>query len=299
MTAQVSLPQSVNFHLTKACNFSCKYCHSQFRDLKHRVTKKDAQQIVKLIAEAPGSQPRKITFVGGEPTLVPWLSEIISDAKEYGLVTMVVTNGFRLLDDAYRATFCHNLDWVGFSIDSIFKDTNLKIGRTVHQNVLNENDWIRLAQALKVCGIKLKINTVVSQYNQNEDLSPIIAQMLPVRWKIMQVMKVEGQNDNHFQDLGINFQAFNAFVERNREGLGDLPVQIAVEPENLMRGSYAMIDPMGRFFDSTAGYQTYSNPILEAGLESAWHQVSFSEDKFTSRGGDYDFLEIHQPLNVF
>jgi radical S-adenosyl methionine domain-containing protein 2 len=290
MTARNSLPQSVNFHLTKACNFTCKYCHSQFRDSKRSVTQEEAHKIVKLIAETPGTQQRKITLVGGEPTLVPWLPEIISEAKMQGLVTMVVTNGFRLLDNFYGEILCHNLDWVGFSIDSILRETNLKIGRTTHQTVLCENDWIGLAEYINVCGIKLKINTVVTRYNQNERLFPLIAQMMPERWKIMQVMSVQGQNDDHFEDLVVNLEAFNGFVERNRKGLENLPIQIAVEPENLMRGSYAMIDPKGRFFDSTAGCQTYSDPILDVGIERAWHQVSFSEEKFADRGGDYDFL---------
>jgi organic radical activating enzyme len=35
----------------------------------------------------------KITFAGGEPTLCPWLHDLIAIAKKTGMVTMLVTNG--------------------------------------------------------------------------------------------------------------------------------------------------------------------------------------------------------------
>ena len=41
---------------------------------------------------------RKITFVGGEPTLCPWLPELIRHAKQQNVSTMVVTNGQTLLE---------------------------------------------------------------------------------------------------------------------------------------------------------------------------------------------------------
>ena len=62
------------------------------------------------------------------------------------------------------------------------------------------------------------------------------------------------------------------------------------DPEtSLIRGSYAMIDPHGRFFDSAGGGHRYSAPILEVGLVAAFSQVSFDPVKFLHRGGDYDF----------
>ena len=62
------------------------------------------------------------------------------------------------------------------------------------------------------------------------------------------------------------------------------------DPEtSLIRGSYAMVDPHGRFFDSAGGGHRYSAPILEVGLVAAFSQVSFDPVKFLHRGGDYDF----------
>ena len=60
--------------------------------------RKEMFAVVSAVAEAPlpeGKSKRKLTFAGGEPTLCPWLPELIAHAKSLGLVTMLVTNGSR------------------------------------------------------------------------------------------------------------------------------------------------------------------------------------------------------------
>ena len=59
------------------------------------------------------------------------------------------------------------------------------------------------------------------------------------------------------------------------------------ETNDLMTGSYVMVDPAGRFFDNVAGHHTYSRPILEVGVEEALRDVSIAPEKFLSRGGSY------------
>ena len=61
------------------------------------------------------------------------------------------------------------------------------------------------------------------------------------------------------------------------------------ESSESIRGSYAMIDPQGRFFDSSVGEHTYSDPILCVGVEHAFSQVSFDRKAYEDRGGSYDF----------
>ena len=76
---------SVNYHLWEPCNMRCKFCFATFQDVKQSILpkghlpKEDALQLIKLFADF-GFE--KITFVGGEPTLCPWLPELIAYAKE-------------------------------------------------------------------------------------------------------------------------------------------------------------------------------------------------------------------------
>jgi radical S-adenosyl methionine domain-containing protein 2 len=84
----------------------------------------------------------------------------------------------------------------------------------------------------------------------------------------------------------ISADRFAAFVSRHQalaaEGLGPI-----VEDNDAMRGSYAMIDPQGRFFGNATGEHVYSRPILEVGVEVALAEVGVSTAKFVQRGGVY------------
>ena len=101
--------------------------------------------------------------------------------------------------------------------------------------------------------------------------------------KFFQVLPVRDQNGPEIADLCISEEDFQTFVIRNQ---GTHAVAIP-ESNTLMYGSYAMVDPSGRFFDSTTGRYRYSEPILSVGVPEAFGQVSFSVEKFEERGGRY------------
>ena len=60
------------------------------------------EQCLKVLDIMAESGTQKVTFVGGEPTLCPFLGSLIKRAKELGIVTMLVTNGSRLRTKVQR-----------------------------------------------------------------------------------------------------------------------------------------------------------------------------------------------------
>ena len=60
----------------------------------------------------------KINFAGGEPTLCPWLPDLIRGAKDLGCTTSMVTNGSRI-SPWWLNTVRDSLDWVTLSIESL------------------------------------------------------------------------------------------------------------------------------------------------------------------------------------
>ncbi len=168
----IRIPQSINFHLTRSCNFKCRYCHSIFPEAAKGVSQSGAFRIVYEIAEVAKAQQQKtkITFVGGEPTLKSWLPELIKFARESGLVTMLVTNGSRITPQ-YLDALDGNLDWVGISIDSLSEATNLRIGRENKKITMHRRHYSDIARWISAHNIRLKVNTVVrmSQQMQCED----------------------------------------------------------------------------------------------------------------------------------
>ena len=281
--------QTVNFHLWKACNMRCSFCFATFEDVKKNVLpkghlpKERAIEVVNKLAEHGFS---KITFAGGEPTLCPWLTDLIKVAKMKGLTTMIVTNGSKL-DNDFLNRNKEYLDWITISIDSINPNTNLKSGRAISGNrPLYLNDYKNVIDRVKNFGYELKINTVVSKENYLENLSEIICYSKPKRWKIFQVLPIKGQNDDKVNDFTIGHEEFKIFMNNHKQISG---IDIVSENNFDMKGSYVMVDPAGRFYDNNGEKYIYSESILKIGINQALEQVSYCEEKFQKRGGVYDW----------
>jgi radical S-adenosyl methionine domain-containing protein 2 len=287
----LSMPPSVNYHILAACNMSCRFCFADFGDVpdsRHRLfglPGRQAQQLVRSL----GKHFEKITFAGGEPTLRTDLPDLLRTAKEVGMVTMAVTNGYRLVhDDAYLKRIAPWLDWVALSVDSRSSSTNRQVGRACGGDTVAPQQLIDLAARLRAAGIRLKMNTVVSAANVGEDLSDLVTALEPERWKLLQVHGVTGQNDVEVRALRIGRCEFDAFVARHRVSC---PSDVAIIPERSqdITGSYAMVSPDGCFFDNVTGSHRYSRPILEAGVAAAWGDVAFDGKLFVARGGLYEW----------
>ena len=281
---------SVNFHLWKPCNMKCRFCFATFQDVGQEdlpdghLPRKESLAVVEALAKAGFD---KINFAGGEPILCPWLPDLIRRAKELEFTTSIVTNGsFVTREWLDRVDGC--LDWAAVSIDTVDPEALNRMGRTTRAGPLSEADYLRVMDILNQRGIRLKINTVVTRINFNEELAGFIAKARPERWKLLQVLPVRGQNDGLVDNLVITSEEFARYVARNRyvESRG-----IVVVPENndLMTGSYVMVDPAGRFFDNVAGTHVYSRPISQVGVDTALREVSVDTDKFRLRDGVYEW----------
>ena len=279
---------TVNYHLWQPCNMRCGFCFATFLDISPQssnyLAKVDALQVVDLVSLAGFT---KINFAGGEPTLCPWLVDLIGCAKTSGLTASVVTNGSKITDP-WLDSVAGFLDIIAVSIDSVDAGTLLKIGRTVKgKEPISEDYYRRICESVKDRRIRLKVNTVVNQYNLDEDFRPFIKDVLPERWKIFQALLVQGQNEGHFDEFAVTLAEFNQYVARNRSVESD-GICVVPETNELMTGSYLMIDPLGRFFDDTKGKHTYSRPILEVGVERALEDIDIYPECFAARGGFYE-----------
>ena len=283
---------SVNSHIWEPCNMRCGFCFATFQDVKREMKlpkghlpQEDCLLVVDRLAEFGFD---KLNFAGGEPTLCPWLPDLIARAKEPGMTTSIVTNGSRITDQ-WLADLNGSLDWIGLSIDTVNPEKSIHIGRAVAGKIpITEEEYLDIIGEIKRHGIRLKINTVVNSVNWEEDLTPFIQLAKPERWKLFQALRVKGQNDAQIDDFEITREQFEAYVERNRIVEND---GISVVPENneAMTESYVMIDPAGRFFDNTQGFYRYSEPILKVGVAEALKQVSIDPERFRQRGGEYDW----------
>jgi len=277
---------TVNYHLTEACNFDCGYCFAKYGQCKETLTRNDAFLLIDRLAEAGC---KKLTFVGGEPTLCKWLPDLIGFAKRKALTTMIVTNGTGL-SDAFLAEVSGILDWIGLSVDSMYSLSLHTLGQISKKHIIDVDFYYSAVDRIKTSGFRLKVNTVVSSVNHGENLAQFINYAMPERWKIFQVLPLTPQS----KAFAISTTAFTSFQARHTP-LIDQYVTAVFEDNNSMTGSYVMIDPIGRFYDNVEGKHSYSDPILKVGVDNALKQVSVNDEKVLARGGIYDWQPIASP----
>jgi len=287
------VPIVVNWHLTEACNFSCRYCYAHWeraesvKDLiknEHRVRALVAELGRFFRSEAAsrkfgfyGVEPR-LNIAGGEPLLFPAaVQAAVNEARRVGLRASIITNG-SLLTEELCSSLAPDLDMLGVSVDSGQQETNKLIGRVDRQGRFL--DLAVLSSCIKVLRqrnplLKIKLNTVVNRMNWKDSLSSVVDTIEPEKWKILRALPVIDQSTS------VTDVQFQAFVERHSAYRS-----IAVVEDNQdMQESYIMVDPQGRFFQNSpcsVGYQ-YSQPILAVGAEKAFEQVNFNHARFLSR----------------
>ena len=270
--------KSVNWHLWPWCNYSCRFCFSNFHDIKKGKKKylelEEGKKLIKILYE---NGLEKLTFVGGEPLLCPFLPKYLKFSKELGIINMIVSNG-SLLTESFLDKYGALIDWIGLSIDSVDDNIEKKLGRGNGSHIKNIRN---IVPKIKERGIKLKINITVTKLSLNEDFHPLIKELQPDRIKIFQVLEIEGENKGNINDLLITEEEFKQFYEKHKD------LDITPETNEMMTSSYVMIDPLGRFFHNTSGKIEYSHPILEVGIKKAWQEITFNKDKFLRRDGLY------------
>lgn len=268
----------------------CRFCFATFQDVKHSILPKGhlpKEQAFDIIRKLADYGFKKITFAGGEPTLCPWLSELIKMAKEMGMTTMIVTNASQLTDAFLEKNQCY-LDWIAISIDSLKEETNLRIGRAISGKKPFTVDFYKLmVDKVKKYGYGLKINTVVNRQNYKETMTSFIHYANPKRWKVLQVLPIIGQNDTKIDDLTISEKEFQLFLDNHSTVVNK--INIIPETNIQIKGSYVMVDPAGRFFDNSTGKYKYSKPILKSGVGEALIEMNYDLLKFISRNGLYDW----------
>jgi len=268
----------------------CGFCFATFQDISPDILPKGHlghEGCISVVESLAHAGFAKINFAGGEPTLCTWLPELIRLAKERGLTTSIVTNGSRITTE-WLESLNGSLDWAALSIDSIDPDTLVRTGRTTRAGPMSRDDYLRAVRNFKQHDVRVKINTVVTRDTLREDMAEFMEEARPERWKLLQVLPVKGQNDRLVDEHVISSAEFDRYVRLNRrvEAHG---ITLVPESNDLMKGSYVMVDPAGRFFDNVAGGYTYSRPIIDVGVEQALKDVSIDVEKFLSRNGLYDW----------
>ncbi|KAI1326848.1 hypothetical protein F5Y16DRAFT_421566 [Xylariaceae sp. FL0255] len=286
-------PVSVNYHFTRKCNKECAFCfHTE--KTSHVATESEMKHGLLLLKKAG---MRKINFAGGEPFLYPdKLAMLCRYCKEdLGLESVsIITNGTKVTKK-WMEKHGRYVDILGVSCDSFDESTNIAIGRGTGENV---TQLFRIRDWCRELGIKFKLNTVVCTYNWEEDMVETVRQLDPFRWKVFQVLYVEGENDAKDEELEmdkrkrnakkllISDEQFQHFCDKNQNIKCFVP-----EPNSAMAESYLLLDEYLCFLDKGPGAEKQSKSILEVGVQAALQEVNWNQQEFHKRGGIYEWTK--------
>lgn len=282
------VPVSVNYFPTRLCNKTCGFCFHVAKT-SYMLPEEDAKRGLRKLVEAG---MKKLNVAGGEPFLFPeFLGNICQYVKENHHLESVsiVTNGSKVTEK-WLQKYGRFVDIIAVSCDSFNEQTNIEIGRGSGDSVQ------RLRQIKEWCqqyGIKFKMNTVVCRLNWQEDMSAMVEELNPFRWKCFQVLLVGGENDEkstkgrgkQFDKFRITGEQFESFCHRHRH-LGD---RFIPESNTVMAKSYLLLDEYMRFMDKGNGIEKTSESILKVSVAEALSQVEWDVEIFEKRGGIYDW----------
>mmetsp|Transcript_5409 Transcript_5409/g.8539 ORF Transcript_5409/g.8539 Transcript_5409/m.8539 type:complete len:321 (+) Transcript_5409:1-963(+) len=284
------LVKSVNYFISRKCNYACKFCfHTQ--KTTHHLALEQAKLGLRLLKDA-GTE--KINFAGGEPFYFPeLLGQLCKIASnDLDLAVSIISNG-SLITREWMEEYGRYVDVLGVSVDSFHDATNAAIGRGEGPNSNKNNHLSRIFKVREWCyeqDIIFKVNTVVCSKNWEEDMTENIRKLNPKRWKVFQVLLLEDENMGNEQNLRdarplvVTDEEFQSFVERHKA----IP-QMIPESNEVMQNSYLLLDEDMRFLDCSGGGKIPGESILKVGVHRALQQAGFDHGMFKERGGVFDW----------
>jgi MoaA/NifB/PqqE/SkfB family radical SAM enzyme len=157
------LPCWAVVEVTSYCNFNCKWCFANAASNLHpeHMSKEKAESLIEILAV---NDVRQVTFSGGEPTLYPYLKDIVRKTSDYGLIVHMNTNGYLLSKELAKQLRKAGLSQVQINIDSL----DPKKHDTIRGK---KGSFKRAVQALKnakEAGLTCVSQTVLTKENENE-----------------------------------------------------------------------------------------------------------------------------------
>lgn len=136
---------------TNACQCNCPYCINSMTDKSLHLPLKKAKENIKKAVEELGV--KEVIILGGEPTVYPYLFELIDFLKELKLRKFgITTNGIRLTNNQFLKDLIttgidfinisfHNKNFINFKQLEKIRNVFLKYKKPYQKMRINTNVW--------------------------------------------------------------------------------------------------------------------------------------------------------------
>ena len=267
----------INLHITQKCNYNCKYCFAHF-DNHNDLSLEEWKHIIDNL-KASGMVDA-INFAGGEPVLHKDFPAMVDYAYEQGFKLSIITNGSLMLDPKLMPPrLFAKFDTLGISVDSVNPKTLVALGacNRSHEVLTYEklSQLIFLAREVNP-SIRIKLNTVITNLNVEEDLTMIGRELDIARWKMLR-MKLFSHDGVTNANLLASQVEFDGFVDRHASVSRD------IVPENDLTRSYIMVDNQGRLLDDEGEDYKVVGSLLTEDFVDVFDRYAFDEATYASR----------------
>lgn len=127
-TKEISAPLRMDIALSYKCQNRCFHCYNEE---ERKIEPLDKEKWFDVLKKIESFGIPHIVFTGGEPTLVPYLTDLIQYAENLGLVTGLNTNGRKLKEADYANLLTQSgLDHIQITIESPDEE--------IHDKIVNE-----------------------------------------------------------------------------------------------------------------------------------------------------------------
>ena len=152
----------VSWMTTNQCNLKCEHCYQDADDADlGELSTEEAKAMIDGIRLAGF---RIMIFSGGEPLLRPDIYELVSHARDKGLVPVFGTNGMLITDEVAQRLKASGAKAMGISLDSLdeAKHDRFRGVEGAHRATLEG------IEACKRNGLPFQIHTTVTSWNRDE-----------------------------------------------------------------------------------------------------------------------------------
>jgi GTP 3',8-cyclase len=191
--------KTLRVSLTSSCNLACLYCVEG--GTENSIKKSEGNEVLRLeeylyiikkIHERVGLQTIRLT--GGEPLLYKNIAELISGIKKIGILQVKLTTNGTLLRKMAAQLSDSGLDFANVSLDAANTESFQNMTRRKNIEKVIEG----IDEAVK-CGINLKINSVIMNNVNDDQVLPLLEfardRKLVIRY--LELMKMGHLYDKH------------------------------------------------------------------------------------------------------
>ena len=147
--------------LTDRCNFKCPYCRGPNEYTKGTLTFEQAKHIIDLWSS---HHLKNVRFSGGEPTIVPYLVDLVKYSKEHGIQRIAISSNGSASIDLYQKLLNAGANDFSISLDACCASTGDMMAGGI------SGAWNKVKESIEFLAQNtyVTVGVVLTDFNFNE-----------------------------------------------------------------------------------------------------------------------------------